>query len=246
MKLLLIKTGDTAPLIRERYGDFDRMFLDQLEGLPVEIQLVQAHRGEPMPPIGDVDLMIMTGSPSSVTKLEPWAESLARWTSDLVDAGKPVLGVCYGHQLLAHARGGRVERNPRGYEIGTVPIQLTEAGRSDPLLSSLEEPLLFNTVHSDAVVVLPKDAVVLATNRGTEVQAYSIGDRVWGVQFHPELTRKLMEMYLEARVQHVKDDAIRRGVDPEAAIEEVRRRMQETPRGPQLLRRFVERALELI
>jgi GMP synthase (glutamine-hydrolysing) len=244
VKLALIKTGDTAQLIRDRYGDFDRMFVDQLQGLDLEIALVQAHRGDPLPKIDDVDLMIMTGSPSSVTKLEPWAESLAKWTSDLVDADKPVLGVCYGHQLLAHARGGRVEKNPRGYEIGTVEIELTREGKSDPLLGAVGRT--FNSVHSDAVVALPSEAIVLATNAGTEVQAFAIGDRVWGVQFHPELTRELMEMYLEARLSNVRDDAVRRGVDPEQAIEEVRKRIRETPDGPRLLRRFVERAKELL
>jgi GMP synthase (glutamine-hydrolysing) len=246
VKLALIKTGDTAQIIRDHYGDFDRMFLDGLEGSEAEIEVIQAHRGEPLPKIENVDLMIMTGSPSSVTQLEPWAESLARWTSELVDENKPVLGVCYGHQLLAHARGGRVERNPRGYEIGTIGVELTEAGRTDPLLGGLEAPLFFNTVHSDAVVKMPDESIVLATNAGTEVQAFSIGDRVWGVQFHPELTRPLMEMYVEARMQHVKDDALRRGVDPETALAEVRARMRETPRGPELLRRFVELAREKI
>src|SRR5687767_6239565 len=218
MKLTLVKTGDTAQTIREKYGDFDRMFLDQLGGLELDIQLVQAHRGDPLPKPEHVELMIMTGSPSSVTKLEPWAESLAKWMNDLVDADKPVLGVCYGHQLLAHARGGRVEKNPLGYEIGTVPIELTREGESDPLLGALGRPLTFNTVHADAVVSLPEGSIVLAKNERSEVQAFAIGDRVWGVQFHPEITKPLMEMYLEARAQYVREDAIRRGVDPEAAI----------------------------
>ncbi len=66
------------------------------------------------------------------------------------------------------------------------------------------------------------------------------------MQFHPELTRPLMEMYVQARQSHVREDAERRGVDPEAALAAVRAGLRETPSGPALLRRFVERALELL
>lgn len=244
MRLLLVKTGDTADSIQRACGDFDRMFLDQIGDL-IDVRVVHAHQGEPLPPVKEVDAMLMTGSPYSVTTLEPWAESLSRWTRDLVDADRPVLGVCYGHQLLAHALGGRVERNPLGYEIGTITVSLTPEGENDPLLGRLDgRPLRFNSVHADAVTELPEGATILATNERTAVQAYSVGDRVWGVQFHPEITKRIMEMYLEERRYRVVADAHRAGEDPEAAVEEVRRGIEETPQGSALLRAFILLAKE--
>lgn len=244
MRFLLVKTGDTADSIQRACGDFDRMFLEKIGDL-IDVRVVQAHRDEPLPPVGEVDAMLMTGSPYSVTTMEPWAESLSEWTRALVDADRPVLGVCYGHQLLAHALGGRVEKNPLGYEIGTISVDLTPEGEKDPLLGGLGgRPLRFNSVHGDAVTELPDGATVLASNRMSTVQAFSVGDRVWGVQFHPEITKRIMEMYLEERRYRVVADAERAGLDPEAAVEEVRRGIEETPHGAALLRAFILLARE--
>jgi GMP synthase (glutamine-hydrolysing) len=244
MRLLILKAGDTVGAIIERHGDFDRMFEAPIAGLDLEIQVVPVHRGDPLPDIGAVEAVIITGSPSSVTKREPWADALARYTSDLVDAGRPLLGVCYGHQILAHARGGRVEQNPLGYEIGTIDLEITGAGRADPLIGSLRGPMRFQSVHADAVVSLPEEAQLLATSERSAVQAFSIGDRTWGVQFHPEMTRSIMSMYVDARIENVRADALRSREDPEARLAAVRRSITDTPSGPELLIRFIALAKE--
>jgi GMP synthase (glutamine-hydrolysing) len=114
---------------------------------------------------------------------------MSRAAAYLLEAARhrPVLGVCFGHQLVAHALGGRVERNPRGREAGTGEIRLTDAGRRDPLFAGLPPVLEVQQTHTDHVASLPDSAEVLAVNDFTPVQAFAVGDLMRCVQFHPEL-----------------------------------------------------------
>jgi GMP synthase (glutamine-hydrolysing) len=162
-----------------------------------------------------------------VTSREPWADRAASFLRDAVAANRWVLGVCYGHQLLAHALGGVVETNPNGYEAGTIRIELTQDGRADPLLSGASE---FHSTHFDAVSVLPANARLLASTPKTRVQAFRAGERAWGVQFHPEFDEEIMRLYIEKRAASI------------ARLDEVRKSVRATPQGPALLRRFVELA----
>ena len=115
--------------------------------------------------------------------------------------GTPVLGVCFGHQLLARAAGGRVVLNPRGREIGTVRVQLTEAGRRDPLFAwtAGAGELETQATHTDAVDPLPPGATLLASNENTAAQAYRLSETVAGVQFHPELWAEAMRDLIASR-----------------------------------------------
>jgi GMP synthase (glutamine-hydrolysing) len=114
--------------------------------------------------------------------------------------GTHVLGVCFGHQLLARAAGGRVVLNPRGREIGTVRVQLTEAGRKDPLFAWAQDAEIeVQATHLDAVDPLPPGATVLASNENSAAQAYRLSETVAAVQFHPELWAQAMRDLILSR-----------------------------------------------
>ncbi|MCK6550746.1 glutamine amidotransferase [Myxococcota bacterium] len=242
-RLLVVKTGDALPSVRARYGDFDGMFLRALGELAIEARVVSVHTGDALPAPDDADAILVTGSPSSVTALEPWADALATWLRRAVDAERPLLGVCYGHQLLAHALGGRVDVNPRGYEVGTIDVELLDAARADPLLGFVARgarTIEVMSTHHDAVVELPPGATWLAKTDDTPVQAFAFGRRAWGVQFHPEFTDAIMQLYAAGRADAIRKSAALRGEDPEAALTRVRAGVRATPDGPRLLRRFIE------
>jgi GMP synthase (glutamine-hydrolysing) len=130
------------------------------------------------------DGVVVTGSRSSVYWDEPWIDGLVDWVAEAADRGLPILGVCYGHQVLAEALGGRVEAMD-DIELGYRDIERVDD--DDPLLATLDDPFRAFETHSDRVVELPPDATLLAQNdRG--VQAFRRGD-CWGVQFHPEYDR---------------------------------------------------------
>ena len=158
-----------------------------------------------LPVDADVDGVVMTGSRSSVYWDEPWIDDLLDWVARAAERDLPMLGVCYGHQVLAEALGGRVEPMD-DIEIGYRDLHATG---DDPLFAGIESPFVAFETHSDRVVELPPGATLLAENdRG--VQAFRHGDR-WGVQFHPEYDRSSAETITrgkdlpEERIQSILD-----------------------------------------
>lgn len=247
-RLVILKTGDTVSTVIDRHGDYDAMFRAVLDPLDLEIEVVDAFRSAPLPGLEDYDFAIITGSPQSVTKPEAWTETLAAWCRTAHAARKPLLGVCYGHQLLAYALGGTVVQTTDGLEMGTVDIELTDAGKQDRLLGALAAPgsqPRFHQVHGDVVNTLPPEAVHLAKNEHTELQGFRVGDRTWGVQFHPEFTFPVMQIYVDARADRLRSLAQAAGLDAEAELTRARESLGEAPCGPRLLHRFVELAKEL-
>ena len=114
-------------------------------------------------------------------------------------SGHAILGVCFGHQLLAQVLGGRVTRNPAGWELGEVRAKLTGEGRADPLMSGMPQTFSAYSSHGDAVNALPQGALMLAEN-SAGVQAFRVGKKCYGVQFHPEFSLDVARAY--ARYRH--------------------------------------------
>lgn len=141
------------------------------------VQVVDLPLGEPLPPQRGVSGIVIAGSHAMVTDRAPWSEALADWLAEAVPVGMPVLGVCYGHQLLAHALGGEVDYHPAGPEVGTVPVRLTPATRSDPLFSELPELFHAHATHAQSVLRLPASAVHLAGNDYEPNHAFCVGER---------------------------------------------------------------------
>jgi len=174
--------------------------------------------------------IIVSGSASSLAEPEAWMDDACEVVVRAHDAGVPVLGVCFGHQLVGRAFGGRVIKNPRGFEVGTATVELTDEGRRDPLFAGLPAALLVNLTHYDMVDELTPAIRVLAHNEHTPVQALAVGDQTRGVQFHPEFDGSIMRAYLEARRPVIAHR------DPDVLIAEA----ADTPDGIAVIRNFRE------
>lgn len=133
-----------------------------------------------VPDTFDFDGFVVTGSRASVYWDEPWIADLLSWTEDAVERGLPALGVCFGHQVLAEALGGRVEAMDE-YEIGYRDVRHTGDSR---LFSGVPETFTVFTTHQDAVAELPPGARQIAEN-DYGIHGFERGD-VFAVQFHPE------------------------------------------------------------
>lgn len=230
LPLLIIKTGETVGPLREQGEDFED-WLIAASGLEPDRCLVRSlHRGETLPPAAAVGAVLVTGSPAYVTDEEPWNFVGAEFLRAARGLRIPVLGICYGHQLLAWTFGGEVDWHPGGREIGTVEARLTAAGRDDPLLGGLPETFAAQSSHLQTVTRLPPEARLLAVGDFEPHHAFRLDETVWGVQFHPEFTARIMRAYIEERREALAAE----GLDAEALLAGVR----ETPDSLGLLRRF--------
>jgi GMP synthase (glutamine-hydrolysing) len=226
-----VKTGGARPELALE-GDFEGWIAVGMGLAPDAVDVVAVDAGEALPPPGAPSGIVVTGSSALVSEREPWSERTAEWLARAVEADVPILGICYGHQLLAHALGGAVGANPRGREICTVQVRVLAAGRTDPLLGTLGDEAPAHATHVESVLALPPGAVRLAESDLDPVQAARFGARAWGVQFHPEFDVDAIRAYLASRSEAMRAE----GLDPEQGLARVR----ETPAGPRLLRRFAE------
>ena len=168
----------------------------------------------------------------------PWLASERAFLADVVDRGVPTLGVCLGAELLAQAGGGGARRAAEP-EIGWREITLTEAGRDDPLLGPQAAPFEAFQWHSYESVP-PPSAAALAETSGA-LGAFRLGETAWGIQFHAEVA--LVDAVRWIRDYRSDADAVRIGVDPDALLEETRKRIRESNRvGTAICERFVELA----
>jgi GMP synthase (glutamine-hydrolysing) len=165
-----------------------------------------------------------------VTQNLDWSLRVEAWLVPVVTAGIPVLGICYGHQLLAKAMGGKVDFHPGGLEIGTTSITLTADALSDPLFQGLPQVFKIHTCHSQTVLALPPGAAPLANNTHDPHHAFRLGCAAWGVQFHPEYTPDIMAGYIRNMSPMIQ--AL--GKDPAEAQQQV----TDTPEAAQVLTRF--------
>ncbi|MBL8919345.1 MAG: gamma-glutamyl-gamma-aminobutyrate hydrolase family protein [Myxococcaceae bacterium] len=226
-RVLLLKPGVTSS--RALLGDYEQWFEEAVAPLAT-MHPVELHAGERVPGLRGFDAIIMTGSPLSVTAPAPWMEAAADAMLNAAEQGVPVLGVCFGHQLLAWRLGATVRRNPRGLELGTVTVALTSEGRGDPLFDGAPEQLEVQATHFDEAARLPETVCLLATNEASAVQAFAFGARVRGVQFHPEMNAASIRFCIAN--EKSLDGAARARLDAGAV---------DSPWGARVLRNFVTR-----
>ena len=230
-QFLIVKTGSTLPaLLLAQRGDFEDWFVSGMGLSGDKARIVDVCKGVPLPAFNEISGVVVTGSHDMVTARLAWSERTAEWLCRAVEAGLPILAVCYGHQLLAHALGGEVDYNPRGREMGTVDVFLTEEAKGDELLGNYRSPIQVQVSHAQSVVQLPKNAIRLGWSQDDPNQAFRIGDRIWGLQFHPEFDKEIVQTYIDDH----RAVLVKEGKDPDELI----RNCEEARFGKEILQRF--------
>lgn len=209
-------------LVVEHEADAGLGFLgERLRELGAEVVTTGPARDREVPgTVEGFDGLIVLGGSMGPTDDEaaPWLPATRRLLAEAVERELPTLGICLGAQLLATATGGHVREIPAGPEVGLHAVRLHEAAESDPLLGGLGEELPVVQWHWLEADRLPEGARVLASSPVCANQAYRLGSRAWGLQFHPEALGDTADAW----TRFTGDDLAAHGLDPETVVREVR------------------------
>ncbi len=195
--ILILDCGPSFSDVTKHYGVAPEWIMGSLKDKDCNFTWVKPYEGDKFQSI-DSDAWIITGSPRSVYEESDWMLDIEEGLRKMQISPKPVLGICFGHQLIAKSFGGEVELNPKGWELGAYPVQFTEVGKETQLFSGIDDNAIMYESHQDSVTVLPENAVELARNNKGN-QAFIIHDNFYGVQFHPEFSWEVIKMYVSVR-----------------------------------------------
>jgi len=229
-KIAVVITGDPVPDVLERRGDYAAMMQAAIGEAWTGAYVAIDARSESLGAELEGAAIVITGSAANVHVREPWMLRTEARLRELQAAEAPMLGICFGHQLMAQAFGGLVQPNPRGREVSTVEVKRLH---DDPLFDGIGSSFQANACHSDSVIAIPDRTRVLARSEGDDHQVLRFGQHSWGVQFHPEFDGEVMHHFLDARAEGI----VNEGFD----LDDLHRRARDTPEAVAVFRNFVRR-----
>jgi GMP synthase-like glutamine amidotransferase len=205
MRVGLLECDHVDDRFRGVAGDYRDMFTGLLAPQGLEVVPVDVCNGDLPGHPGDFDGYVCTGSRHSAYDDLPWIHDLSQLIVDVAGAGVPFVGICFGHQMLAHALGGEVRRAEGGWGVGPHDTVVEQV---EPWMApELSRPRL-QYMHQDQVVRLPDSGTVLATADHCPVAMIRAGDRMLGIQAHPEFPAAYVEALISARAARIGPDRV--------------------------------------
>jgi GMP synthase-like glutamine amidotransferase len=202
MRVGILETGEVAEDLRAVHGDYPAMFARLLRGVDpsLDFATVSVVRGELPAAPGRADGWIVTGSRHGVYDDLPWIGPLKDFLCACLAEGVPVVGICFGHQILAEAAGGRAAKSERGWGVGVHDYEVRHRPR---WLADLPDRFAVRAIHQDQVTELPPETTVLAASSFCPYAALAYGDperpRAISIQPHPEFDAAFLDDLLAAR-----------------------------------------------
>jgi GMP synthase-like glutamine amidotransferase len=203
MKLAILETGRPPGNLADEFGDYPAMF-QQMLGVDFEVASFDVQSGK-LPDPSAHGAYLITGSPAGVYDPLPWIEPLQQFIRSAQDS--KMVGICFGHQVMAEALGGHVEKSDKGWGAGLHRYTLV---RSEPWIDT-QGAIAVPASHQDQVMVQPPNTKILATSNFTPLAALAWTDRqAISFQFHPEFSPGFAKALIEKRFDVVPN--------PDAAI----------------------------
>ncbi len=233
--MLILQVGTASKEIRTSLGDSPEWFCRALHRSIDTVEVVKVFEGEEIPPADPNRPTIITGSGAMVTDRHPWSERAAQWIREAMAIGTPLLGVCYGHQLMADALGGRVGFHPKGREVGCQKIHLSDTAMEDPFLKNWPSTFSAHLLHEQTIVEMPHGATVLAYSSHDPHQIVRYGPRAISTQFHPEFTIDINTAYLKRQAEVLHQEGM--------SLDDLLFQLEDTPEARQILTDFIDTAM---
>lgn len=220
MKIGILQTGKAVPEVREEMGEYADIFEALLAGHGFTFDRYMVVDGEFPPGPDAADGWLITGSKHGAYEDLPWIRRLEEFIRQVHDAGVPMIGVCFGHQIIAQALGGTVKKFPGGWAVGPQEYTFEDGTK-----------MRLNAWHQDQVTRPPEGARVLASNDFCENASLMIGDHILTIQPHPEFTAWLVEQLITHRG---------RGVVPDDLLDEALKRLPENDDSARYAQRMAQ------
>lgn len=196
MKIGILRTGHAPDEMTALQGNYDDMFQQLLAGHDFSFETFSVVDGAFPAGPQDADGWLITGSKHGAYEDHDWIPPLEDLIRDIQAADKPMIGVCFGHQIIAQALGGKVEKFDGGWSVGRT--EYTFEGK----------PVALNAWHQDQVVTLPQGARVVGQSDFCAHAMLAYGDSIWTVQPHPEFPNASVEVLIKSRGKGVVPDAL--------------------------------------
>ncbi|NQX87872.1 MAG: GMP synthase [Halioglobus sp.] len=211
MRLAILKADAVRPEWVPRFGEYPDMFIALLSQLDAELtfDVYDVQQGQYPSAVQDADAYLVTGSKSSVYDAEPWIADLQDFVLELHIQRKKLVGICFGHQLVAQALGGRVERSAKGWGVG---LHTHHFVRLPYWHDGVPGGLRILVSHQDQVVRAADGASVLAGSEFCETAVCQVDDHILTFQGHPEFTPEYAREIMVFRRDRIGDAAYRAGL----------------------------------
>lgn len=202
MKWCILENDSLDPVVEPLYQGYGAMFerLLRKAGASGQFDVFNTVRGEYPASFDDYDAVLLTGSRADAFSQEPWVLTLRQKVEQLLQQGKKLVGICFGHQLIALCLGARVGRAPQGWGVGRQRYQwLGQQASPDAPATEVAQEVALLASHQDQVFDLPQGATLLATSDYCPVAGFTVGEQVFCVQPHPEFVPEYSAFLLDKR-----------------------------------------------
>ncbi len=197
VRFSVLKAGTALPKTKERLGDYGELFVDTFSEPGQAWDIHDVEHGEFPEEPSAYDGFVITGSRASVYENLPWIRSLERLIRWIHELELPLVGICFGHQVVAKALGGEVRPNEQGWTIGVREVFPTPSGEADAPFRGAPNRLRILKSHQDTVVALPPGAVHLVTSDSIRHEMFAVGQSVLCLQGHPEFDHETVQEIIE-------------------------------------------------
>ena len=212
MRIGILNADAVKPEFVEEFGEYPDMFAEVLLAVDPGLVLVtyEVVQGEYPSHLNEVDAYIITGSKLSVYDEVPWVLRLKEFVMELHEAKKTLIGICFGHQMIAEALGGRTSASNAGWCVGVHRITPTAHAASYGLPNG---PINLRANHKDQVTQLPPGGKVLASTEACPIASMGLGEHILSFQAHPEFSERYARALLTSRREILGEELYRAAID---------------------------------